>query len=122
MRWLWLVCFWIILAAVSIGSLLPPAHLPSQAFDVWDKAQHAAGFALLTLLGLPAFATSRRRVLIGLAIYGAAIEVAQQMSGWRTGDLMDWVADVIGVLAGLLLHWAVASLRRSATAASRGAQ
>lgn len=115
MRWLWRLCFWVALVAVSIGSLLPPTQLPPQAFDVWDKAQHAGGFAVLTLLCLPAFAASRLRVFMWLAIYGALIEVAQQVSGWRTGDPMDWMADVAGVLAGLVLHWTTAKFRHRTT-------
>ncbi len=115
MRWLWRLCFWVALVAVSIGSLLPPTQLPPQAFDVWDKAQHAGGFAVLTLLCLPAFAASRLRVFMWLAIYGVLIEVAQQVSGWRTGDPMDWMADVAGVLAGLVLHWTAAKFRHRTT-------
>lgn len=115
MRWLWRLCFWLALVAVSIGSLLPPTQLPPQAFDVWDKAQHAGGFAVLTLLCLPAFAASRLRVFMWLAIYGVLIEVAQQVSGWRTGDPMDWMADVAGVLAGLVLHWTASKFRHRTT-------
>lgn len=94
--------FWIALAAVGLLSLTPVEHLPSQVFDVWDKAQHAAGFALLALLGGTAYRDQRPRVLFGLLLYGALIEVAQTATGWRHGDLMDLLADGLGVLAGLL--------------------
>jgi VanZ family protein len=105
--------FWIALAAVGLLSLTPVEHLPSQVFDVWDKAQHAAGFALLALLGGAAHCNQRPRVLIGLLLYGAFIEVAQSATGWRHGDLLDLLADAIGALAGMLalrtldrLRWA----------------
>lgn len=103
--------FWIALAAVGLLSLTPVEHLPSQVFDVWDKAQHAAGFALLALLGGLAHRDQRPRVLIGLLLYGALIEVAQSATGWRHGDLLDLLADAVGVLAGLLALGALDRLR-----------
>ncbi len=44
----------------------------------------------------------RVSVLVGLLIFGAAIEIAQSVTGWRYGDPLDWVADAVGVLAGFL--------------------
>ncbi|MFP5466306.1 MAG: VanZ family protein [Gammaproteobacteria bacterium] len=126
MRWFWRLSFWSALLAVTLASLAPVTHLPPQTFDIWDKAQHAAGFALLTLLCLPAFDVSRTRVFLGLALYGAAIETAQQISGWRTGDPMDWMADITGILAATALHAAFTLIRRATTkqvpAASSDAQ
>jgi VanZ family protein len=103
--------FWTALAAVGLLSLTPVEHLPSQVFDVWDKAQHAAGFALLALLGGTAHRDQRPRVLTGLLLYGGLIEVAQSATGWRHGDLLDLLADGVGVLAGMLALKALDRLR-----------
>jgi len=55
------------------------------------------------------------RVLCELVLFGAAIECAQWMTGWRTGDWQDWVADCIGLALGYLVWRAtvwVIQLRR----------
>jgi hypothetical protein len=56
-----------------------------------DKAQHALGFAGLAFLGLMAYpGRVRVRVLmLGLALFGAGIELAQWLTGWRQGDWQD---------------------------------
>ena len=98
--------FWVVLTGVVVLSLMPVAHLPPLAFDVWDKAQHAFGFAVLTLLGLWAYPGRMRQLLSGLLLLGALIELAQGASGWRHGDWLDLLADAIGVVLGLMV-WAV---------------
>jgi VanZ family protein len=82
-------------------SLTPVQHLPQQVFDIWDKAQHAMGFATLALAGRLAYPKALRGVVLGLLIYGALIELAQSATGWRYGDVQDWLADAIGVVVGL---------------------
>ena len=48
----WRLTFAISLLLVTVGSLLPTQQLPDLAFDIWDKAQHAAGFGWLMFCGL----------------------------------------------------------------------
>ncbi len=88
--------------AVLVLSLTPVKHLPPQVFDLWDKAQHAGGFAVLTVLACWAWPGSVLRAVFALLLYGLFIEVAQSATGWRHGDLWDWLADAVGVLAGVL--------------------
>ncbi|AOW15534.1 hypothetical protein LPB72_07325 [Hydrogenophaga crassostreae] len=90
--------FWFACAAVATLSLVPVSELPAVTLDVWDKAQHAAGFFFLCVLGLMAYPRHFSRVCMGLLLFGVAIEVAQSISGWRTGDWLDWLADAVGVL------------------------
>lgn len=78
--------FWGALAIVTVLSLLPGDYLPPVAFNVWDKAQHTLGFLVLGALGLWSYPNKILRVVMGLLIYGAAIEVAQAATGWRFGD------------------------------------
>ena len=97
------VGFWVASGLVLFLSLMPSDQLPPVAFDVWDKAQHAVGFLVLGVLGFWAYAGWHRRVLMGLLLFGAVIELLQSMTGWRHGDWLDWLADSIGVMASYLL-------------------
>jgi VanZ family protein len=95
--------FWAAMALVGVLSLAPVTELPVQVFNIWDKAQHTGGFMLLTLLGGMAYSRLRGKVLMGLLVYGALIEVAQSATGWRNGDLLDLLADAAGVWLGSLV-------------------
>lgn len=82
-----------------------------------DKLVHALLFAVFFLLLVRAFnskggSTSSRRNVVGLSmlvavLYGALTEVLQHLMGaGRSGDPLDFLADVAGVfLATALLHW-----------------
>lgn len=107
--------FWLLLAGVAIGSLMPVDYLPRQVFDLWDKAQHALGFVLLAWSGHWAYcppgtlgavgAVGMRRPVVlalGLLLFGAAIEIAQSVTGWRHGDGLDLLADAVGLVFGLV--------------------
>ncbi|MCS6810510.1 MAG: VanZ family protein, partial [Tepidimonas sp.] len=92
-RW----AFAVLLVGVTVGSLLPPRHLPPLALDVWDKAQHALAYAALTLLARWGWPQARGVwVVLALLAHGALIEGLQHASGWRQGDPFDWTADAIG--------------------------
>ena len=99
--------FWSACLAVAVLSLLPAEQLPAVAFNWWDKAQHALGFALLGVLGLLGYRQRPRRVVWGLLVFGGLIELAQAATGWRYGDWQDWLADALGVAGawGLLALW-----------------
>lgn len=97
------------LLGVVVLSLTPVEHLPPQVFDLWDKAQHAFGFAVLAVLGVLAYPRRPVGWVLGLLALGAGIEVAQSLTGWRYGDMADWVADAAGVVVGLPLGWALHS-------------
>jgi len=90
--------FWVCVLGTIFLSLVPVALLP-QAFNWWDKAQHALGFAVLTVLGLLAYPKLRWQLPWGLLLLGAFIELAQAASGWRRGDWLDLLADAVGILA-----------------------
>jgi VanZ family protein len=107
--------FWLSCLAIGVLSLLPVAYLPPAAFDWWDKAQHALAFLCLGALGLAGYPDRVTRVLAGLLLYGALIEVLQALTGWRYGEWQDWLADALGVLFAELARRA---LRRLAPRAS----
>lgn len=97
--------FWLGFIGVGVLSLMPSAYLPSQSWDIWDKAQHVLAFVVLGLLGLAAYPQLPCRVGTGLLLYAVAIEIAQSATGWRQGDWQDWVADVFGLVLAYLIRF-----------------
>ena len=95
--------FWLLLALVIGVTLSPIAYLPQQAFSLWDKAQHALAFAALAALGALAYPRRVGLLAASLLVFGGAIELAQAATGWRSGDWADWLADAVGLIAGLPL-------------------
>jgi VanZ family protein len=96
--------FWTFLLALVTLSLMPTAYLAAPIFSIWDKAQHAFGFAVLTLLAVQAYPSHPRlRLAILLLLLGGAIELAQSASGWRTGDWRDGLANAVGIAVVLML-------------------
>lgn len=92
------LAFWGLALAVTGLSLTPVQHLPPQVFDIWDKAQHALAFAALAAMARWAYpGASWRTLAVALLLHGAAIELAQAATGWRHGDVADWLADAVGV-------------------------
>jgi len=84
------------------------------AFNVWDKARHTlayAGLAGLALAGLTGRVGRGAVLVIGLLADGAAMEFAQALLGWRSGDLLgdrlDWAADAAGVIVACVLVWGI---------------
>ncbi|MCX7250034.1 MAG: VanZ family protein [Burkholderiales bacterium] len=109
-RWI----FWLLVLIVIALTLSPAAYLPKQAFTFWDKAEHALAFATLALLGALAYPRRIGVLAVSLLAFGGAIELAQAATGWRSGDWADWLADAVGLVAGLPL----ASLSRCVLARS----
>ncbi len=94
-----------VVVLVSLAVLFAPAaDVPSAPAGV-DKIVHASLFAALALSGR--WAGISRAVLAGsLAAYAAVSEVVQGMIG-RDAAVGDLIADVVGLLVGLLVwQWA----------------
>ena len=106
----WLVLLVLLLAIISwlaFGSASPTPNLPG-----WDKVNHLLAFLVLGTVASFAHAPGWRRTMVtasGLLLYGAFIEIVQAQLPNRHGDWDDLVADVVGLLCGLLL---AAALRR----------
>lgn len=92
------------LALLTILSLIPSTAVPS-AFHFWDKAQHSLGYVALSVTGFFAFPQRVMLVFIGLLAHGAVIEILQgTLTTTRFGDVLDWFADGIGVLVGVVFY------------------
>ena len=101
---------------VSLAVLFaPPSDVPDSPPGV-DKIVHASLFLVLAVTGR--WAGVGRTVLAALLVlYAAGSEVVQGLDAvGRTASVADWLADVVGVLAGLAV-WAVVARRRPAVQA-----
>jgi VanZ family protein len=100
------------LYAAAVGVLLylclaPARDLPGE--PLWDKAEHAIAWAVLSGLGL-LFWPARPGRIGGFAVaFGAMVEVLQAtLPLGRDGDLRDLLADSVGVAAALIV-WVLAT-------------
>lgn len=108
-------------ALVAALSLVPGAALPPTS--IGDKAEHAIAYAVLGLLGAASTEGKVVRVILGLAAFGAAIELLQAFSPGRSPDLLDVAADIAGAglggsLAILLRHMTSLLIDKSADGAT----
>lgn len=101
------------LYALACGVLLYLCLAPSEGLPeerIWDKAEHAMGWAILTGLGL--FLWPRRpRTIAAFAFgVGVAVEILQATLPFgRDGDVRDLLADSVGITAAVgawaLIGW-----------------
>ncbi len=104
-----------VVVLVSLAVLFaPPSDVPDSPPGV-DKVVHLLLFAALAVAGR--WAGVGRAFLAGsLVLYAAGSEVVQGLDVvGRSASVADWLADAVGVLAGLAV-WAVVARRRSAVA------
>jgi VanZ family protein len=100
-------------AVVIVGSLLPGDSTPIAALDkldISDKVQHFAAYMVLAFV--PALHERWRVVAILAATrvgLGILLEFGQMLSPSRDFEIGDMVADAAGVCAGIAAGW---SLRR----------
>ena len=100
----WLGIGWLLVGLVLYLSLTPHPPAPL-AFDNADKLEHACAYAALSFWFCQFYRKkwSRVRVMIALLVLGIAIEYIQGWTGYRTFDVLDMLADGVGVLSGWLL-------------------
>lgn len=101
------IVFLVTLTGVLLLALLPVRFLPDLGMAVTfhdDKLNHAIAFVVLAALGSLGWPEHKARLVVLLALTGAAIEVLQgvQLIG-RDMDVLDWVADCAGMACGLTI-------------------
>ena len=98
-------------AAASLVLLymaLAPTHDVPGVNLVWDKAEHAISWMVLTLLGLLLSTRRRWAILVFALAFGGLIEVLQATLPFgRDGEWGDFFADTIGVATAYFL-WRIA--------------
>lgn len=65
-----------------------------------DKVEHALAFAALAFVFLRAYRHQVIWVITGCVAFGVGIELVQYFIPWRSAELADLVADIVGVLLG----------------------
>nr|WP_301003850.1 VanZ family protein [Arsukibacterium sp.] len=74
-------------------------HRIGGGFAHVDKLAHFGIFAVLTALLWKGFKLAPLPAFLLLGIYGGAVELAQHYFTRRTGDWLDWLADIAGVVS-----------------------
>lgn len=98
----WRVCLALAVAGVLVLSLLPPGSADLSGFG-WDKSNHLFAFGVLGVLAHLGWPQRPGRVIVCLIGFGALIEVLQSMTGYRTAEWFDLVADGAGLAAARLV-------------------
>ena len=97
--------FWATAAFSFVMAVLP--HPPDVPGHLNDKVKHIIAFMALAALASFAYPrTALARLLVGLSLFGAFIEVVQAIPVLhRDSDIKDWVADTAAVAVVLTLVW-----------------
>ncbi|MEM7208072.1 MAG: VanZ family protein [Pseudomonadota bacterium] len=114
LRWfrVWLSIGVVIIAAVFYLSLTPPINVPQEHYD---KLYHAATYAILMVWFVQLFNGARSYLILAVAFIamGALIEILQGFHPMRYFDVLDMLANAVGVV----VIWLIANTRVSATLA-----
>ena len=93
---------WLLVILVVYLSLTPAPPAP-MTFENSDKVEHALAYATLSFWFCQVYPRQRVWVMVSLVGLGVALEYVQGWTGYRTFDVMDMLADSVGVLLGWLL-------------------
>jgi VanZ family protein len=99
---LWWAIGWGMVVYITISCLEPPRYVPN--LHLWDKLEHAVAFGGMTFW-FGSLVRPRQYPLIALLmlLFGGGIEVAQGAMGLgRDADIMDFVADSVGLSVALI--------------------
>ena len=98
--------FWAATCFAFVMAVLP--HPPQVPGEPNDKVEHIIAFATLAALGSFAYPRAALvKLLAGLSLFGALIEVVQAIPALqRDSDVKDWLADTVAVAVVLaLVRW-----------------
>ena len=103
-RRVWLASGWLLVVLVVCLSLMP--HPPEPlSFKNADKLEHVFSYAMLALWFCQLYRSVKLRaaVVIALVGLGVALEFVQGWTGYRMFDVLDMLANSVGVMLGWLL-------------------
>lgn len=100
---IWRLVFFLALTAVMTLALLPTSG--AQGFTGQDKLLHCITFSVLFLIACRGYTTQAHRkwLYLGLLFYGVSMEWLQGQTAYRSMEMLDLVADMLGVALGYLL-------------------
>lgn len=98
---LWRFVFVAYLALLSWQLLTPVTVITA---GNWDKLYHMVSFAVLAGLAILAWRNySSRAIAIALIGYAALTEILQHFIPGRSFEVLDWLADGLGVVIAILV-------------------
>jgi VanZ family protein len=97
----WWSVGWAMVLYIAISCLEPPRYVPN--LHLWDKAEHAlAFFGMSVWFGGLVRRTRYPVIAFLMLLFGGGIEIAQgAMRLGRDEDVMDWIADAVGIAVAL---------------------
>jgi VanZ family protein len=103
---LWWLLGWAIVVFITVSCLEPARYVPN--LHLWDKLEHALAFGGMTFWFGGLVRRNRYPVVaVLMALFGGGIEIAQgAMRLGRDEDIMDFVADSVGISVALVLLYA----------------
>ena len=105
----WLALGWLWVAVLAYLSLMPNPPEPVRFLNA-DKLEHALAYCLLMLWFCQVYVRRMQRLFAAalLMVMGVAMEFLQGMTGYRSFEYADMVANSTGVLLGWV--WARTAL------------
>lgn len=97
------IVWWITLILTYIAAVLPQNLAPTVG-SLNDKSHHILAFLVLGLLLRFAYEIKYWHAFLALVVFGAFIEVSQLFAINRSAEVVDVLADVIGIFIGLKLY------------------
>ncbi len=97
------ILFWLLLAIILAISIMPAAEAPTVFAN--DKLNHGLAFFTLSLMARLIWPHRHAMLLFVLLMaFGGGIELLQWAMGFgRDADWMDFAADVVAIVLGLLI-------------------
>ena len=97
------ICLWSFLVISLILFLSPVSNTISSLIN--DKVSHAFAYGTLFFLATKSYKDKYSSLYIGLLVFllGFIVEIVQSMTGYRSGEFDDVLANVFGIgLVGIL--------------------
>ena len=99
------IVFWLFFIFITYKFLTPSPHFDIEISHL-DKIAHFGIFGILTSLAYFGYRINTKLQILIWTIYGVAIEFLQGLTPARSAEFLDFVADMFGVFAALLvIHW-----------------
>jgi len=95
--------FWLALVVSYLLAILPQDEVPKLT-PFGDKSNHFLAFAVLTVLLLMAYRVKYFSAFGWMLSYGIFIEVSQLFTINRSSELLDVMADTIGIVIGIAVY------------------
>jgi VanZ family protein len=99
---LWFSLAYIMLAIVALASLLPAPEMGTS-----DKLLHFLTYGVMSAVFSTLVCQSRSLLIVvpGLILFGVVLEFLQGLTGYRSMEVYDMLANTGGVLIGLMIRF-----------------